>query len=485
MPLVTACLTALLLVPQDSTPAPKPDPAAAAAAPKAAVARRGSLRATLQRPGRLVPVEPVEVKVELEVYTGELKILEVAAHGSPINAGDILLRLSTEKLDEQVARGEFDLAQAERKAAIADEQAGLAEAAARDELQRSESELEWARRRLQGYLEHELAFDQEQERLGKQATQNGLEDQQDELGQLEKMYKEDELVDATEEIVLKRSRRGFAQSQAWAKLAERRQQYQLEYPKAMERQRLELETQLKVKAAERVGRAQELARTERELSLQRTRFELERQQRDLGKLRADRDRLTVRASRAGLVLHGEPDAAPTNKTLAVGGRVGPGAVLMTIADPDRLEIRTEIPETHLFRATSGKAASAKLAAIPDRELTGSIRVDPLPTSREADKNLYRAVVAIAKPDPRHRPGLGCEVTIVLDAVQDAVLAPLAAISERDGVRFARVAKAEAGPFEERRVVVGPDDGRDVVIEQGVEAGEFVALPEAKQPEAKT
>lgn len=477
MPLTALCL-ALSLFPQDPVAADKPK-SETPAAPKTAVAKKGDLRATLQRQGRLVPVAPHEVKLELDQYSGELKVLEVVAHGHPVNAGDILLRLDTARIDEQLRKAEMEMAHAERKAAAAEEEARMAEAASRDDLQRSESELEWARRRLQGYLEFEISFDREQDRLWRQMTQHGLEDAQDELGQLEKMYKEDELVDATEEIVLKRSRRDFAWSQARAKLSDRQDQYEWDYPKAMERQRRELEAQLQVKSAERARRRTEMSRGEREMSLERARFELERQRRDLEQLRADRDRLAVRAPRGGIALHGETDAAPTSKGITVGSRASAGSVLMVIADPDRLEIRTEVPETHLYRATSGKAATVELTALPDQEFIGAIRVELMPSGRDGEVNTYRATVPIAKADPRHRPGMGCKVTVVLDQVSDAVLVPLEAVTRKDGQRTVRVGKAATGPFEQRKVTVGPDDGKDIVITQGVAAGEFVVLEEKK------
>ena len=69
-----------------------------------------------------------------------------------------------------------------------------------------EKDAEWAARKLSAYLEKEKAFKLEEFRLRSQSRQHNLEDQRDELEQLEQMYREDELVDATEEIVLKRQR---------------------------------------------------------------------------------------------------------------------------------------------------------------------------------------------------------------------------------------------------------------------------------------
>jgi len=476
-----SCLAALTFPQQETKPvAPEVKPAAAAQKPPSgAVARKGDLRATLERKGRLVPVDAAPVRVEFEAYQGELLVVEVTPHGRPVNRGDVLLRFDTKKIDEQLRRAEFDLEQAKKRLENADEERRLADVGAQDELTKAESRLQWSRRRLQGFLEFEIEFDKESERLSRQSTLSRLEDQQDELTQLEKMYKEDELVDATEEIVLKRSRRDFASSQAWAKLSERRTKYEWDFDKPMARERLEQETAMEGRAMERLRKNLELARTGRELGQQRTRFDFDKQKQALDDLRADRERFTVRAGCNSLLLHGEVDAAP-GKGIEVGNRLGAGPVLMTIADPDRLEIRTDVPETHLFRATTGKAAEVELTALPGQKLAGAIRVELLPNAREGDLNLYRTVVPLAAADPRYRPGMGCKVTIVLDQVKDAVLVPLAAIVSRDGQKYVRAGSSDKGPFDERKVALGPDDGKDVVVERGVAAGEFVVVEEAKK-----
>ena len=348
---------------------------------------------------------------------------------------------------------------------------------ARDSLTRAERELDWARRKLQGYLEHEQAHAREQDRISKQSSKHRLEDQADELTQLEKMYKEDELVDATEEIVLKRSRRQLATSQAYAKLARQRTDYQFDVTKAMERERLELDTKLKIKAFERTKRSSALAAAGRKLALDKARFDLQKKRDSLEKLRRDREAFTVRAPRAGILLHGKPDAAPGSVKLEKGSGAQAGAVLMTVADPDAFEVRTSVPESHVFRARTGSAAEIEVVAVPDKKLTGALRVDMLPSSREGDMNLYRATVPLSAEDPRFRPGMGCTVTVV-ETVNDAVLVPIAAVKTVKGKKVVSWSKQPGGPFEERVVKVGADDGKDIVIREGVAAGEFVAVPDA-------
>ncbi len=473
------CLSILAMCPQ-GTPGPSgPQKAAQSETPKLVAARIGSIRATLERKGRLTPTESAPVTVEFGAFQGGLKVVDCSAHGSMVNTGDVIARFDTEKIDEQIEKSAFDLTQAEAKCKNTEAQQQIAEAAARDALTRAERDVEWARRKLQGYLDHEVGFTKEQDRLSKQSSEHRLDDQKDELTQLEKMYKEDELVDATEEIVLKRSRRSFAQAQAYVKLQRQRAEYNLDYTKAMERERLELDTKMKIKAFDRTKRSQDLERINRTLTLERAKFDLQKKRDAMDKLRRDRERFTVRAPRAGILLHGKVDNAPGAGKLEKGSTAAAGAVLMTVVDPDHFEVRTTIPETHLYRARTGTASTISVGAAPDKKLTGALRVDMLPSSREGDANLYRAVVPVSAQDPRFRPGMGSTVT-VSETVKDAVLVPMTAVTDKSGKKTVRCAAKPGSALEDRVVQVGANDGKSIVITSGLTAGELVAVPPEKK-----
>ena len=193
----------------------------------------------------------------------------------------------------------------------------------------------------------------------------------------------------------------------------------------------------------------------------------------MDRLQRDRDRLTVRAPHAGLLLHGAVDAAPAKSSLRRGARVAASSVVLTVARPGRYSVTTSVLESDLFRARTGKPARVQIVALPELRLTGAIRVDLLPTSRQGEANVYAASVAVEVDDPRLRPGMGCKVDVILGEARDAVLVPKSAVFDKDGGKFVRCSKSKEGPFADRRVDVGLDDGKDIVIRDGVEVGEFV------------
>jgi multidrug efflux pump subunit AcrA (membrane-fusion protein) len=108
-------------------------------------------------------------------------------------------------------------------------------------------------------------------------------------------------------------------------------------------------------------------------------------------------------------------------------------------------------------------------------MIGRLEVEYLPQKG----NVYKGTIQLGQTDLRVRPGFACKAVVVLEEERDAVLVPKTALIDRDGNKVVRCAKAEGGPFEERHVVVGITDGKNVVIREGIEVGEYVAVEQAK------
>ncbi|MHC4142784.1 MAG: efflux RND transporter periplasmic adaptor subunit, partial [Planctomycetota bacterium] len=254
--------------------------------------------------------------------------------------------------------------------------------------------------------------------------QHNLEDQRDELEQLEQMYREDELVDATEEIVLKRSRRRLASSTANTTLREQQNEHSLAHTEAIKQEGLEQEAALKAAALDRQRRSAVIKRATRDAGLERARFDLDKKRANLEGLVRDREKLEVRAPRRGIALHGDAEAAPGSATVERGRRVSLYKTFMVVADPDRLKVVTEVPEASLFEAKSGTAAEVTLVAASEVKMIGALKVAFLPTKRVGNGgNVYRAEIEMSKKDARWRPGMRCNIAIVVNEAGDVALGP--------------------------------------------------------------
>lgn len=394
--ILLGCVALLPLLPQEAA-----KPAAQPAAP-----------APLERKGTLLPADPIEFSLWLDSYRDELLVLDAVPHGSPVNEGDVLVHLDLRKIDDVITQAEFALAQQVQRARLSEEDLSVQDEASAAELSRLQKDADWAARKLKGFLEQEKAHKKEGERLREQGEQSQLEDQTDELVQLEKMYKEDELVDATEEIVLKRSRRGLAQLRASIALQQLIRRYARELADVIQQEGMAADLAQKQAALARQQRAAEQKRAGHKLDVEKARSELERQQLALERLRRDREQMVVRAPRRGVVLHGDPRAVPGSTRLEKGSVLALRKTFMTIAEPGRFEVLTDLDESDVAKVKLGAAVEVVPVGFDDVKLPGSVRVSDLPTAREGNgNNLYEARVALDKTDPRLRFAMRCKVLI--------------------------------------------------------------------------
>jgi macrolide-specific efflux system membrane fusion protein len=420
-----------------------------------AVARKGTIRETLNTKGSFVPAEPAEIELDLKAYRGELKLIEVKEHGALVNAGDIVARLDTKAIDRQIESEQMSLERAEWDWAYFQEKQRMQAENDKARRERAERAYDRARAKLDGFLKHEKEFDKENERLSIEGATHRLENQHDELTQLEKMYSEDELVDATEEIVLKRSRRSYTRAKAYHELNERRRTYRKEFFEAWKEEDLRLDVEGQKRSLEHTLRDLQLSATKAKLDADAKRYGLDRAREKFADLKKDREQFVIRAPRAGQLIHA---GAP----LKAGSNVRSGSPIATVAEPGKLKVETTVAEKDIFSVKGGMACEITPAASAELKLMGGLSVDPLP-----GKGGFGAEIRLQASNRQLRPGMTCQVSIVLAEARDAVLVPVWAVQERDGKKFVKLATGA------REVTTGISDGKEIAVTSGLEAGERV------------
>jgi len=284
------------------------------------------------------------------------------------------------------------------------------------------------------------------------------------------MYSEDELVDATEEIVLKRSRRSLAQAEAGFDLGERRRKYQKEFYDSWREEDLvaNLARQQRELAATRARTDMAKEKTESDLAKQRQ--ELARQEEDFAELQADKDALVVRATRAGLLLHGAADGAPWEDHLEVGETIRNRQVFLTVADPKKLEVKLSVDEKSLSEISEGVAVELVPVALEDITVMGGLQMDYLP----GKNGQFDARVVLETTPVGVRPGMHAKAKLIVAEARGVVLVPAGAVKkEADGRTYVMAGASADGPFEKRMVITGVSDGKVTEIKDGLKAMGFV------------
>jgi multidrug efflux pump subunit AcrA (membrane-fusion protein) len=375
--------------------------------------------------GYLQPVDPLEVRLRPKAYTGDLTIVSIAANGASVKSGDALLQIDPEPLNRQLAAAKNDLLvaranvdKAEADAKIAEQSDKLALRQQVDATKQADDAVKWW-----GTVDGpQLVMQQE---LGLKVAQAAVDDQQDELNQLKKMYKSEELTNATADIVVKRALRSLDQSKAQLAMTQQQAEKFKSYQYPIEKQK-PLDGQISARLAlEQLHDAQLQAAVVRKAGLVTAHAALDDAQRKVSDLQSDLENLTFGAPWAGVVAYGsftQGGFQADPKALRSGEKVVPQQVLLTLYNPAKLAAHVELPEAKFAGLAPGAAATVRSEAFPDVTMQGiceaSIRT---PSTTGNGPAGYSETVDLQDPSPQLAPG--SKVKVHFNSSHEAQSAP--------------------------------------------------------------
>jgi HlyD family secretion protein len=161
-----------------------------------------------------------------------------------------------------------------------------------------------------------------------------------------------------------------------------------------------------------------------------------------------------------------------------GDRAWPGQIVAEVPDLSTLRVTARLEEAERGRMQPGQQVVVRADAVPDKEMVGKIgdisalaRVD---FSNWPPQRNFNMIVQIEQMDARLRPGMNTTVRVAVDRVADAVLIPARAIFEKEGRSVAYVQRSRGG-WDERVVQIARRGQEQLVVREGVQPGERVAL----------
>jgi hypothetical protein len=175
------------------------------------------------------------------------------------------------------------------------------------------------------------------------------------------------------------------------------------------------------------------------------------------------------------------------ETAAVGDTLWPGQKIGELPDLSELEARVLVLEADGAGLREGLAARLTIEGRPGQEQQATVkRVDPLAKAVgwQSPVKYFEVVLSLARTDPAvMKPGQRVRAMVRLDAADNVLVLPWAAVFERDGKRV--VYRRQEGAFVPIEVTIGRQSISSVVIDNGLAAGDVVALrdPGARRPVA--
>jgi multidrug resistance efflux pump len=469
-----------------------PSEAAKPAAPEAAgpyKVKREPFKIEVTLKGMLEGEKTAEVAVRPELWA-TFEVVKAVEHGQAVRRGDVLVQFDVEKIDDELADLKTKRAIADLAFKQAEENLKGLVASTPMDLEASDRTQKYAHEDLAKYLKIDRPLLEKSANYMLKIAEDYLDNAQDELKQLEKMYKANDLTEETEKIVLKRQRRAVERAQFLVETsrANRDETLKIDLP----RRQIAMEQGLKKLdiAAAKAKVSLPAALAQAQIEFEKLKSDRGREERRLKKLLADRELMTLKAPIDGVVYYGRfvrgrwSGAEMVSESLRPGGMVMKGAVVMTVVQTRPLVLRSSLGEVDVQKIRPGMKGTARCPALPDLKLPASIsRVDTVPSAAESFE-VHARVQADAKTEAVV-PGMSCSVEVVAYSKDMAVVIPARAVmsDEKDEARK-YVFLLQEGKPRERDVAVGKRSDDRVEIIAGLSEGDEILLerPKAPKPE---
>ncbi len=195
----------------------------------------------------------------------------------------------------------------------------------------------------------------------------------------------------------------------------------------------------------------------------------------------ERDVAVAQLETASLMLDKSRVEAPWPGTVAVrrvevGDYVVPGQPVVELLEVRRLKVRAPAPASDVPYLRLGLAAEVRLDVYPGEVFRGEVTC--LAAELDPSARTLDVEVEIPNPDGRLRPGMYARLEMPRRTLEDAVLAPLAAVVELESSQVVYVVENERAV--QRPVELGPVLGGEVVIARGLAAGERLIVEGQRQ-----
>lgn len=345
--------------------------------------------------------------------TDELNALEIekiVPHGARVKQGQVIVWFKTETLDKKISKAQTDLTLARLTLDEAEIDHSIAMATNKLDLASAERTFAAARQAHDNYVrvDHDRSIASAQFSL--KSSEASLQNAMEELKQLEQMYKEDELTEESEEIVLKRAKRAVESAQfrlEGTRTATDRSLRQ-SIPRAA---RAADDTFARAELAWKKSRhALDAARRRAEIEIVRKREDFSKQEKALATMQKERKGLVIKAPHDGILYHGTLTRGRMSEkasTLSKGSAVTGNQKLATIVNPSRQQIRVDLTEANRASVRVGRICQIKSTAYGLTFKGKLTAVADIPYAN----NRFDAVVSVEGDASKVAPGTSASLSI--------------------------------------------------------------------------
>ncbi len=214
---------------------------------------------------------------------------------------------------------------------------------------------------------------------------------------------------------------------------------------------------------------------------------LERQQANnkIGQVERALTSLKLVSPASGIIVYTNPDFFFGGFSIQAGRTVFIGQTLFNLVNPDKMEAKCFVLEKDAGELKKDQTVSLSLDPFPGVTFTGKVKsIDNLarPIDRDSPVKYFQTIVSLDKNDVNlMKPGVKLKADISAISLQSVIVVPRSAVVKKDSDYFVYVVKG-AGQFDQIKVKLGQGDMIQVVVTEGLQAGQTLALnpPDVKR-----
>lgn len=192
-------------------------------------------------------------------------------------------------------------------------------------------------------------------------------------------------------------------------------------------------------------------------------------------LDAQIDRATVRAEGPGLVVYRGLFFGTEQRRPQIGDEVFPNQPIIALPDTSQLTVETRVREVDLHKVSASQRVTVQVDAYPDLRLGAS--VSTIGALAEADATragakFFPLTIALTSSDSRLRTGMTARVAIEVASLASAIVVPVHAVFGTAG-RYAVI--LHNGRPERRALVIAGENETVAAVAAGLKVGDQVLL----------
>jgi HlyD family secretion protein len=448
-----------------------------------AIARTMSFDVTTTATGDLQAAKQIEIRNPLDQQT---TITEIVKEGSRVKMGDVIVKLNTQQIEQQVAQEQLAVESARANLAVADNALMIQESDNDSAMRKATLDLEVAKLELRQWAEGDVMSK-------RQALDLALEKAERELQRLKEKFDRSKSLNAegflsTDEM--KRDELAYLEADASLKTATLDKAVYNGIQHAKDQKVKESAVEEAKAGLDRTAALNRSKLESRKAELNNSRETLKLREANLDKYNKELASATIKAPQDGLVVYAsslERDRfGGQGNTIDVGQQVYPNSLILALPDVTEMVAAVRVHESLAGRIRPEMPATVKVDAMGGKSVPGRVlSVGVIAESggwRDPNLREYTVRVRLDFPDPGSvlKPSMRCEAEITLDHVVDALAVPVQAVFSEGMVRY--VLTQQGDKYVRTPVKTGRRSERFIEIFAGIGEGQTVLLRTPKTGE---